>query len=63
MDMVADEVMQLGAFARTIETGEGREWMHSSALATWVLMGGVQRVGAQGGGWDVKAMHASLLGA
>ena len=61
-DMVADEVLQLEAFARAIETGEGREWMHESTLATWVLMEACNESARTGGRVDVKAMHGDVLG-
>ena len=62
-DMVADEVIQLDALARAIETGEGRDWLHSSTLATWVLMEACNESARTGRRVDVKAMHAELIGA
>ena len=61
-DLVADEVIQLHAFARAIETGEGRDWLHNSMLATWVLMEACNESARTGTRVDVKAMHADLLG-
>ena len=63
MDMVADEVIQLGAFAWAITIGEGHEWMHNSTLATWVLMEACNESTRTGTRVDVNAMHADLLGA
>ena len=54
--------MQLDAFARAIETGEGRDWLHNSALATWVLMEACNESARTGTRVDVKAMHGDLLG-
>ena len=54
--------MQLDAFARAIETGEGRDWLHNSALATWVLMEACNESARTGTRVDFKAMHADLLG-
>ena len=62
-DLVADEVIQLHAFARAIETGEGRDWLHNSTLATWVLMEACNESARTGARVDVKAMHGDLLGA
>ena len=62
-DLVADEVIQLDAFARAIETGEGRDWLHNSTLATWVLMEACNESARTGTRVDVKALHADLLGA
>ncbi len=61
-DLVADEVIQLHAFARAIETGEGRDWLHNSALATWVLMEACNESARTGRRVDVKAMHDDVLG-
>ncbi len=61
-DMVADEVLQLDAFARAITTGEGRGWMHDSTLATWVLMEACNESARTGTRVDVRAMRADVLG-
>ena len=60
---MADEVIQLDAFARAIETGEDRDWLHNSTLATWVLMEACNESARTGARVDVKALHADLLGA
>ena len=62
-DMVADEVLQLEAFARAITTGEGREWMQESTLATWVLMEACNESARTGGRVDVGGMWGEVLGA
>ena len=36
--LVEDDRIQFDAFATAIETGEGREWMETSSVNTWVLM-------------------------
>ena len=58
---MADEVIQLHAFARAIGTGEGRDWLHNSMLATWVLMEACNESARTGGRVDVRAMHGDLL--
>ena len=45
-DLVADEVIQLDAFARAIETGEGRDWLAQLDAGDLGADGGLQRVGA-----------------
>ena len=55
-------MIQLHAFARAIETGEGRDWLHNSMLATWVLMEACNESARTGTRVDVKAMHAEVLG-
>ena len=42
--------------------GEGRDWLHNSTLATWVLMEACNESARTGTRVDVKAMHADLLG-
>ena len=61
-DMVADEVLQLEAFARAITTGEGREWMHESTLGTWVLMEACNESARTGGRVDVGGVAGGGVG-
>ena len=55
-------MIQLHAFGRAIETGEGRDWLHNSMLATWVLMEACNESARTGTRVDVKAMHGDSLG-
>ncbi len=36
--LIEDDRIQFDAFANAISTGEGREWMETSSVNTWVLM-------------------------
>ncbi len=60
--LIEDDRIQFDAFAHAIETGEGREWMETSSVDTWVLMEACNVAAREETRLDVRAFRQALFG-
>jgi predicted dehydrogenase len=60
--LIEDDRIQFDAFAAAIKTGEGREWMETSSVNTWVLMEALNVAAREERRVDVQEFRQGLFG-
>jgi predicted dehydrogenase len=59
--LIEDDRLQFDAFADALRTGQGREWMETSSLDTWILMEACNESARSRARVDIDALRTSLL--